>query len=55
MSPMILNIVVDAVVRAWLTEICSLEVTNQGLGYAVGERGASFYTTDGRILGDDAE
>ena len=53
--PMIFNIVVDAVVRAVLEEVCSLQEAHNGMGWAVGEKNLIFYTDDGRIVGRDHE
>ena len=48
--PMIFNIVVYAVVRAVLEEVCSLQEAQNGMGWAVGERNLVFYA-DGRRIG----
>ena len=53
--PMIFNIVVDAVVRAVLDEVCSLQEAHNGMGWAVGEKNLIFYTDDERIVGRDHE
>ena len=55
MSPMVFNILVDTLVRAWLEEVYNSEIAKHGLGHTVGERGVYFYTNYGRILGEDVE
>ena len=41
-SPIIFNIVVDAVVRAVREEVCSLQEAQHSMGWVVGERNLSF-------------
>ena len=48
---MIFNIVVDAVVREVLEEVCSPQEVQNGMGWAAGERNLVFYVDDGRIVG----
>ena len=50
-SPMIFNIMVDAVVQAVLEEACSPQEANNGMGWVVGDRNLIFYADDGRIVG----
>ena len=50
-SPMIINIVVDAVVQAVLEELCSLQEVQHGMGWEAGERNLVFYADGGRIAG----
>ena len=50
-SLMILNIVVDAVVRAVLEAVCSPQEAHHGMGWEVGERNLVFYADDGRVVG----
>ena len=50
-SPIIFNIVVDAVVRAVLEEVCSPQEAQHGMLWAVGERNLVFYADDGSIVG----
>ena len=45
------NIVVDAVVRAVLEEVCILQEAKHGMGWAAGERNLVFYADDGSIAG----
>ena len=52
---MILNIVVDAVVQAVLEEVCSLQESQHGMGWEVGESNIVFYADDRRISGRDHE
>ena len=52
-SPMIFNIVVDAVVRAVLDVVCRPQEDHHGLGWAAVERNLIFYAGDGRIAGRD--
>ena len=48
---MILNIVVDAVVRAILDVVCGPQKAQNGLVWAAGEQNLIFYADNGRILG----
>ena len=50
-SPMILNIVVDAVVQAVLDVVYGHQEAQHGLGWADRKRKLSFYADDGRIAG----
>ena len=50
-SPMILNIVVDAVVGATLEVVCVPQEARHGMGWETGERNLIFYTDDRRIGG----
>ena len=54
-SPMIFNIVVDAVVWVVLDVVCGYQEAQHGLGWAAGERNLTFYAKDGRIAGQDHE
>ena len=54
-SPMIFNIVVDAVVRAVLDMVYRPQEAQNRLGWADGERNLIFYDNDRRILGRDHE
>ena len=53
MSPMIFNIVVDAVVRATLEVVYSPQEARHGIGWAAGECNLIFYTDDKGIWGRD--
>ena len=48
-SPMIFNVMVDAVMRAMLELVCGPHESRHGIGLAAGERNLIFYTDDGRI------
>ena len=48
-SPIILNIVVDTVVRMVIDVVCGTQEEQHGLGWAVGERNMIFYADDNRI------
>jgi hypothetical protein len=48
-SPTIFNIVVDAVVRQWLSQVCSNAVVMDGLDYEVGEKCVLFYADHGLV------
>ena len=50
-SPMIFNIVVNAVVRAVLDVLCGPQEEQHGLGWADRDVTLVFYTDDGRIAG----
>lgn len=50
-SLIILNIVVDAVVRVVIYLVCGPQGEQNGLGWAAGKRNLVFYTNDGRISG----
>ena len=52
-SPMIFNIVIDAVARATLEVVCSPQEALHGMGWAAGERNLIFYADDKRIGGRD--
>ena len=54
-SPMIFNIVVDAVVRVVLGEVCSLQEAQHGMGWEAGARNFVFYVDDRRVAGRDNE
>ena len=54
-SPMIINIVVDAVMRAVLDEVCRTQEAHNGLGWAVEERNLAFYANNGMIAGQEQE
>ena len=54
-SPMIFNIVVDAVVWAVLYVFCILQEAQHGMGWASGYINLVFYADDGRIAGRDHE
>ena len=49
--PMISNILVDAVVRAVLLEVCDSQEAHHGFGWAVGDHNILFYADFGRIAG----
>ena len=53
MSPMIFNIVVDAVVRAFLDVVCGTQEAQHVLGWLYGEKNLVFYANDGKIVGQD--
>ena len=52
---MTLNIVLDAVVRLVLAEVCGPQEARHSLGWAVGERNLVFYADDGWIMGRDPD
>ena len=52
-SPMIFNILVDAVVRAVLGVVCRPQESQNGLGWAAGEWNLIFYSDNGRIARGD--
>ena len=52
-SPMIFNIVVDAVVRETLEVVCVPQKVRHGMGWAAGERNLIFYADEGRIAWRD--
>ena len=54
-SPMIFNIVVDAVVQAVLEVICRSHESQHGMELAAGERNLVFYADDVRIVGQAHE
>ena len=54
-SPMIFNIVVDAVVRVVLEEVCSLQEAQHGMVWSLGEIKRVLYGYYGRIAGRDHE
>ena len=54
-SPMIFNIVVDAVVREVLDMVCGNQEAQQGLRWAAGEGNLVLYVGDVRISGWDHE
>ena len=47
----IFNIVVGAVVRAFLMEVCGLQEANHGFGWSVVNNNILFYVNDGQIAG----
>ena len=47
----IFNIVVDAVVREVLLEVCGPQEEHKGLGWVASEHNIFFYANDGRIVG----
>ena len=51
MSPMIFNILVDAVVRETLEVVCGTQEVQNGMGWAVGEHNLIFYMYDGSTGG----
>ena len=53
LSLTLFNIVVDAVVRATLQEICGTQEDQHGFRWLDGEHNICFYADDGRILGRD--
>ena len=54
-SPIIFNIVVDAVVWAVLYVVCGPHEAKHGLGWEAGERNVIFYADDDTIAGQDHE
>ena len=54
-SPMIFNIVVDAVVREVLGVVCGTQEAQHGLGWEAGDRNLVFYTNNDRLAGRDHE
>ena len=52
-SPMIFNIMVEAVVRPTLEVVCGPQEVWYGMGWAEGERNLIFYADDRRIGGTD--
>ena len=52
-SPTLFNIIVDAVFRGALQEICGPKESQHGSGWLVGENNICFYADDGRIAGRD--
>ena len=50
-SPKIFNIVVDAVVRAVLLEVCGPQELHHRFGWARGEHNIVLYTNDSQIAG----
>ena len=50
MYPTILDIVVDAVARATLADVCGPQEAQNGLGWATGEQDIMFYAENGRIV-----
>ena len=50
-SPMIFNIVVDAVVQAVLDVVCRPQEAHRGRGWTAGERNLIFYSDNDRIAG----
>ena len=53
MSLTLFNIILDAVVRSTLKEICGTQEAQHGFGWSVGEHNICFYTDGGRISGQD--
>ena len=47
----IVNIVVEAVVRAVLLEVCGPQDAHHGFGWAAGDHNIVFYTENGQIEG----
>jgi hypothetical protein len=54
-SPTIFNIVVDAVVRYWLSLVCGENVAANGLGYEVKEKCVLIYADDGLLSSRNQE
>eukprot|EP00978_Attheya_sp_CCMP212_P016906 scaffold44614_cov73-Attheya_sp.AAC.3 len=54
-SPTIFNIMVDAVVRYWLSLVCGENVAANGLGYEVKEKYVIFYADHGLLLSCNQE
>ena len=46
---------VDAVVRAFLDVFCGPQEAKHDLGWVAGERNVTFYSNNGRIVGQDRE
>ena len=53
--PMIFNIVVGAVVREVLEEVCRPQEAQNGIGWVAGEINLVFYADEVRIVGRDHE
>ena len=53
LSPTLYNIIVDAVVRETIQEICGPQEDQHGFWWSMGEHKVCFYTDDGRITGRD--
>ena len=51
--PTLFNIILDAVVRATLQEICGPQEAQHGFGWSEGEHSICFYADGGRISGRD--
>ena len=51
--PTLFNIIVDAVVRETLQEICGPQEAQHSFGWSSGEQNIFFYADDGRIAGRD--
>ena len=54
-SPIIFNIVVDALLRAVLAEVCRPQEAHHGLGWVAVERSLVLYADDWRIMGRDPD
>ena len=52
-SPTLFNIIVDALVRTTLQEICVPQESQHGFGWSAVEHNIRFYADDGRIAGRD--
>ena len=52
-SPMIFNIVVEAVVKATLEVVCGPQEARHGMGWSAGKRSLIFYADNGMISGRD--
>jgi hypothetical protein len=50
---MLLNIMVDAIVREWLTQVIGAEVAEAGVGEEIRKLLACFYVDDGIIVSRD--
>ena len=50
-TPTLFNIIVDAVVRATLQDICRPQEAQHGFGWSAGEHNICFYVDDGQIAG----
>ena len=46
---MVFNVVVDSVIRHWLTVVAPTEVGTEGLGETIQELAAFFYMDDGLV------
>jgi exonuclease III len=55
LSPTIFNVVVDAIIRAWLSSMDDGAETTEGFGFNVFEKIACFYADDGMIGARDNE
>ena len=50
-SPIVFNIMVNAVVRAVIVEVCGLKEAHQGIWWVTVKHNIVFYADDGYIVG----